>query len=60
MNLSIGEENVLGRAHRESLACLLLRKKNQIIGDNSMGAASNSNVIMHLGVLLLKVLDFVM
>lgn len=59
MNWSIIEGNVLGRAHRGSLACLLLRKKNQITRDSNMGAASNSNPIMHLEFLLLKVLDFV-
>lgn len=60
MNLSIREGTLLGRAHRGSLACLLLKKKNQIIADSNMGAGSNSNPIMHPEFLLLKVLDFIM
>lgn len=60
VNRSFREGNVPGRAHRASLARVLPRKKNQITRDSNMGAASNSNRIMHPEFLLLKALDFVM
>lgn len=60
MNWSIREGTLLKRAHKRSLACFLLRKKNQIIWDSNMGAASNSNLIMHPEFLLLKALEVVM